>query len=223
MNYKKLAAMIRSNKWRAEYEILNGWLYLMTPRAGFMLCNTYELPKALEGLVKKADVAGDTKKRLLLHSKKEWQPATDSGLSYRIKDVKCNILQGVSASGEAYPIFMDEDLFSLGPKNPELILSSGEGGLVMVMGDNNTYYFMPRISGQGTLCDIFSVAQSICMRLNPEKNETSSAYVKLDDVLRLYTELALEGPPGGFSGEDAWDRAFFSASEKLKNLPRKMF
>jgi hypothetical protein len=222
MNYKKLAAIIRSEKCKAVYEIINGWLYLMTPRVGFIICNTYELPKVLNGLVKKEDTIGATKERLLRLSKKDWLPAVDTGLSYRLRSVKCAILQGTSKSGEAYPIFIDEDLLSLGPKNPELILSAGEGNIVMAMGDNNTFFYQPRITGTSTLCDILGVAQTVCMKLNPEQGGVSTAYVKLEDVQKIHNELACAGPPCDFSSEDTWDRAFFSAGEKLKELPRKM-
>ena len=223
MNYKKLAAIIHSTKCKAVYEIINGWLYLMTPHAGFIICNTFELPKALDGLVMKEDVVGATKGRLLALGKKDWQPAMATPMSYRIKDKKCSILQAQNQSGAIYPIFIDEDLLSLGPKSPELILSAGKYDVVMMLGDNNTFFYMPLMPSQNVMCDILTTAQTICLNLNPQQAGAPAAYVKLDDVQRMHGDLAREGPPRDFNSEDAWDRAFFSAGEKLRELPRKVF
>lgn len=226
MNFKKFVATFRNAPFmRIEYEIIGDHLYLMTPYIACVLSNTRTLPKALEGLAQRNNEAGATKKRIMsLIENVEFDFAFNTQMTYqRPGDVDpCVILQGADKTGKPYPVLVNQNYFSLTPKSPNSIMTSGNTGIIMISGNNDIFLIMPIRCSQKTIANILSTVQTFCMGISMDDENIPTAYVKLDDVARMLSEIGIKGPPCGFNSEEAWDRAIFEANQNLQELPIKM-
>lgn len=226
MNFKKFVAVFRDAPFmRIEYEIIGDHLYLMTPYVACVLSNTRTLPKVLDGVAIPSSETGATKKRIMsLMENVEFDFAINTQMTYqRPGDVDpCVILQGTDKTGKPYPVLVNQKYFSLTPENPSSVMTSGNTGIIMISGNNDIFLIMPIRCSQKTISNILSTVQTFCMGISFEDTEVPAAYVRLDDVARMLSEIGVKGPPCGFNSEDAWDRAIFEANQKLQELPVKM-
>lgn len=226
MNFKKFVAVFRNAPFmRIEYEIIGDHLYLMTPYMACVLSNTKTLPKVLDGVATQAPETGATKKRIMsLMENVEFDFAINTQMTYqRPGDVDpCVILQGTDKTGKPYPVLVNQNYFSLTPENPSSVMTSSSTGIIRITGNNDIFLIMPVRCSQKTISNILGTVQTFCMGISLDDSELPTAYVRLDDVARMLSELGVKGPPCGFNSEDAWDRAIFEANQNLQELPIKM-